>query len=134
MSTRCLRDIRTLDDWAKQRRELSRQLLEMLGLSPLPARTPLKSNITGILDRETYRIEKVVFQRLPGLYVTGNFYVSNDSAKPLPTILYLCGHAPHPAWSQVQLLGRANSAGHPEFKSRRFLLLKTQPEACRLLS
>src|SRR6187399_2120836 len=44
MSTRCLSDIRTLEDWRKQRPELRRQLLEMLGLSPLPARTPLKSN------------------------------------------------------------------------------------------
>ncbi|MHC1763072.1 MAG: hypothetical protein AB9869_02030 [Verrucomicrobiia bacterium] len=77
-----MRDIPTLDDWTKQRPELSRQLLEMLGLSPLPARTPLKSNITGIPDRETCRIEKVVFQSLPGLYVTGNFYVPKDSTKP----------------------------------------------------
>jgi cephalosporin-C deacetylase-like acetyl esterase len=107
MSTRCLREIRTLDDWTKQRPELSRHLLEMLGLSPLPARTPLNSNIAGILDRETYRIEKVVFQSLPGLYVTGNLYVPKDSTKPLPTILYLCGHAPHPLGAKFNYQDRA---------------------------
>ena len=51
MSARCLSDIRTLDDWKQKRAELRRQLLEMLGLSPLPARTPLKSQITGVLGR-----------------------------------------------------------------------------------
>ena len=68
----------------------------MLGLDPLPARTPLKAQITGRLERDAYRIEKLVFQSLPGLYVTGNFYVPNGPAKSLPTILYLCGHSPHP--------------------------------------
>src|SRR5688572_5559466 len=92
LSTRCLSGLRTLDDWNKQRPELRRQLLDMLGLSPLPPRTPLKSKITGVLERDSYRIEKLVFQSLPGLYVTGNLYVPKRSNGPLPIILYLCGH------------------------------------------
>src|SRR5437867_7671187 len=96
MSARCLSDIRTLGDWTKQRPELKRQLLEMLGLEPLPARTPLKAEITGRLERPAYRIEKLVFQSMPKLYVTGNFYVPKGAVKPLPAILYLCGHSPHP--------------------------------------
>jgi hypothetical protein len=100
-------DVRTLDDWKQRRPDLRRQLLEMLGLSPLPARTPLKSKITGVLERETYRIEKVVFQSLPGLYVTGNFYVPKRSVKPLPAILYLCGHAPHPLGAKFNYQDRA---------------------------
>ncbi|MEO8428834.1 MAG: acetylxylan esterase [Verrucomicrobiota bacterium] len=107
LSARCLSDVRTLDDWKRRRPDLRRQLLEMLGLSPLPARTPLKSKITGVLERETYRIEKVVFQSLPGLYVTGNFYVPKDSAKTLPAILYLCGHAPHPLGAKFNYQDRA---------------------------
>jgi cephalosporin-C deacetylase-like acetyl esterase len=107
MSARCLSDIRTLDDWKKQRPELRRQLLEMLGLDPLPARTPLKVQITGQLERDAYRIEKIAFQSLPGLYVTGNFYVPKDSTKPLPAILYLCGHSPHPLGAKFQYQDRA---------------------------
>jgi cephalosporin-C deacetylase-like acetyl esterase len=107
LSTRCMSDIRTLDDWKQRRPDLRRQLLEMLGLSPLPVRTPLKSRITGVLERETYRIEKVVFQSLPGLYVTGNLYLPKDSARPLPTILYLCGHAPHPLGAKFNYQDRA---------------------------
>src|SRR5688572_8490809 len=96
MTAGCLNDIQSLDDWEKQRPELRRQLRDMLGLDPLPKRTPLKAQITGSLERNAYRIEKLVFQSLPGLYVTGNFYVPKGAAKSQPTILYLCGHSPHP--------------------------------------
>src|SRR5437667_1474910 len=107
MSARCLNDIQNLCDWKKQRPELRRQLLEMLGLDPLPARSPLKPRITGTLEREAYRIEKVIFQSSPGLYVTGNFYIPKRAAKPLPTILYLCGHSPHPLGAKFQYQDRA---------------------------
>jgi cephalosporin-C deacetylase-like acetyl esterase len=107
ISARCLTDIRTLDDWKGQRPELRRELLEMLGLDPLPARTPLKVQITGRLQRPAYRIENLVFQSLPGLYVTGNFYAPNNPAKPLPTILYLCGHSPHPLGAKFHYQDRA---------------------------
>jgi dienelactone hydrolase len=107
MSARCLSDVRTLDDWKKQRVELRRQLLEMLGLDPLPARTPLRVQITGWLERDAYRIEKIVFQSLPGLYVTGNFYVPERSAEPLPTVLYLCWHSPHPLGAKFHYQDRA---------------------------
>lgn len=96
LSARCLDDVRNPDDWRARRPELQRQLRSMLGLEPLPARTPLHEQITGTLDRPEYRIEKVVFQSLPGLYVTGNLYVPHDRPGPLPAILYVCGHAPHP--------------------------------------
>ncbi|HYV28926.1 MAG TPA: acetylxylan esterase [Candidatus Eisenbacteria bacterium] len=116
MSARCLNDIRSLDDWNKQRSELRRQLLEMLGLDPLPKRTPLKTQITGRLERNTYRIEKIVFQSSPGLYVTGNFYVPKGVTKPVPTILYLCGHSPHPLGAKFHYQDRAiwfASHGYP---------------------
>lgn len=107
MSARCLNDIQTLDAWKKERPRLRRELLEMLSLDPLPARTPLKPQITGRLERDAYRIEKLVFQSMPGLYVTGNFYIPRASAKALPTILYLCGHSPHPLGAKVDYQNRA---------------------------
>jgi len=116
MTAQCLDDIRSLDDWKKQQPELRRQLLDMLGLDPLPKRTPLKAQITGSLERDAYRIEKIVFQSLPGLYVTGNFYVPKGAAKALPTILYLCGHSPHPLGAKFQYQDRAiwfASHGYP---------------------
>ena len=116
MSARCLADVMTLEDWQKQRPQRRRELLEMLSLDPLPRRTPLKARITGALRRDAYRIEKIVFQSMPGLYVTGNFWVPNNADKPLPTILYLCGHSPHPLGAKSNYQDRASwfaSRGYP---------------------
>src|SRR5262245_1850778 len=70
MSAGCLNDIHSRADWKRAQPKLRQQLLEMLGLDPLPKRTPLKVQITGRLDKPAYQIEKIVFQSLPGLYVT----------------------------------------------------------------
>jgi len=107
ISARCLNQVQSLDAWQKARPELRRQLRDMLGLEPQPARTPLHARITGLLERGVYRIEKVVFQSLPGLYVTGNFYVPAPASKPLPTILYLCGHSADPRGAKVDYQDRA---------------------------
>lgn len=107
MSAQCLTDIRTLDEWNQRRPELRRQLLEMLGLDPLPARTPLKARITGTVDRPGFRIEKIVFESMPGLFVTGNLYLPKNSAAPPPVILYLCGHSPNPLGAKTEYQDRA---------------------------
>ncbi|HLF93869.1 MAG TPA: acetylxylan esterase, partial [Planctomycetota bacterium] len=107
MSSRCLADIHTLDEWKEKRPSLKRGLLYMLGLDPLPERTPLKAEIKGTLERAEYRIEKLVYQSLPGLYVTGNFYLPKKPAPPLPTVLYVCGHSPHPLGAKVSYQDRA---------------------------
>jgi len=82
--------------WEARRPELRQQYLEMLGLWPLPERTPLSAQVTGIIEREEgFRVEKLHFQSRPHLYVTGDLYLPRD-AKPgakLPAVLYVCGHS-----------------------------------------
>lgn len=75
---------------AAERREMWR---EMLGLSPLPPRTPLAARVTGTLDRGDYMVEKIHFQSMPGAYVIGNLYRPAKPAGRLPAVLYLCGHS-----------------------------------------
>jgi cephalosporin-C deacetylase-like acetyl esterase len=96
LSSRSLSDVRSIEEWKEKRPALRRELFYMLGLDPLPERSPLQAEIKGTLDRPDYRIEKIVFQSRPGLYVTGNFYVPKKPAPPLPAVLYVCGHNPHP--------------------------------------
>ncbi|HLB86755.1 MAG TPA: acetylxylan esterase [Terriglobales bacterium] len=107
ISSQCLSDVRDMADWKVKRPLLRQHLMYMLGLDPLPKRTPLHVRITGTLERPNYRIEKVVFESMPGLYVTGNFYLPHHASGPHPTILYLCGHSPNPAGAKSNYQDRA---------------------------
>jgi len=92
LTENCLSDIETLDDWQAKKDVYRQQLLEMLGLDPLPEKTPLKATVTGKEEHEAFTMEKVHFQSRPGLYVTGNLYVPKERDGKLPVILYVCGH------------------------------------------
>jgi hypothetical protein len=100
ISDRCLSDLTTKEAWEKQRPELRRQFLDMMGLWPLPAKTDLKATVTGTVDGGAFTIEKLHFQSRPGLYVTANLYVpkmanpdrNGGGSSRLPAVLYVCGH------------------------------------------
>ncbi|HOW69151.1 MAG TPA: prolyl oligopeptidase family serine peptidase [Phycisphaerae bacterium] len=92
---RFLESVKTVDDWNNALPSLRKQYLYMLGLSPMPERTPLQPVVTGTLDGQGYVVEKLHFQSRPKLYVTANLYCP-ASAKPgdkLPAVLYVCGHS-----------------------------------------
>lgn len=59
---------------------------------PWPEKTPLNARITGIIERETYKIEKVIFDSRPGFPVTANLYVPKNQQFPLPGVVGTCGH------------------------------------------
>jgi cephalosporin-C deacetylase-like acetyl esterase len=91
-----LEGVTNREQWEARRGQLRQQYLEMLGLWPMPERTPLEVKVTGTIEREEgFRIEKLHFQSRPHLYVTGNLYLPTD-AKPgakLPAVVYVCGHS-----------------------------------------
>ncbi|MFM2003723.1 MAG: hypothetical protein RI963_3149, partial [Planctomycetota bacterium] len=93
LTQRSLADVITAEDWEARRGEYRRQLAEMLGLDPMPPRTPLEAQVTGTIEDHGVVVEKIHFQSMPGLYVTANLYRPPKVDKPLPTILYVCGHA-----------------------------------------
>lgn len=83
----------SLDELKEQQAVDRRQLAEMLGLDPMPKRTPLEPVIVSSETRDGFRFERLHFQPSPGLYVAANFYLPLTVDEPLPTILYVCGHA-----------------------------------------
>jgi hypothetical protein len=93
LSSNCLANVSSLDDWKSKRAEYRRQLQEMLGLWPMPARTDLKPVVTGRIDHGDFTVEKIYFQASPQLYVTADLYLPSNLSAPAPTILYECGHA-----------------------------------------
>ncbi len=90
---RFLDGAKSREEWEVSRPRLRREYLDMLGLWPLPERTPLHATVTGTLERPGVVIEKLHFQSRPGLYVTGNLYRPSKAGGKLPAILYVCGHS-----------------------------------------
>ena len=69
-----------------------RRFLELIG--GLPAeRPPLNARVVGELKRQGYAVRKVIFESLPGYYVTANLYVPSTGQGPYPGVLSPCGHS-----------------------------------------
>jgi dienelactone hydrolase len=89
-----LAELPSLAAWQERRPQLEQQMREMLGLHPWPEKTPLAAQVTGTVERDDFRVEKLHFQSRPGLYVTANLYLPKQIDKPVPAVLYVCGHGP----------------------------------------
>jgi cephalosporin-C deacetylase-like acetyl esterase len=84
--------VKTSADFERLRPQLRADFFDMLGLKPMPERTPLKATVTGKVEQAGYTLEKLHFQSLPGLYVTANLYLPRPAQERYPTILYQVGH------------------------------------------
>lgn len=60
---------------------------------PLPGKTPLKAQVTKVVEREAYRIENITFESRPGYVVTGNLYLPVSRKGPVPGVIGVCGHS-----------------------------------------
>jgi acetyl xylan esterase AXE1 len=76
----------------KTQDELRQKLLQMIG--GLPAeKTDLHPRVTGKIQMDGFSIEKLIFQSLPGVYVTALVYVPDDHSRKHPAVLVPAGHA-----------------------------------------
>ena len=85
-------DVRSLADWQVKRERYREEYLYMLGLWPLPKRTPLQAQVTRQIDAAGYSVECLHYQSAPGLYVTANLYrpiLIPDGRNP-PAVRYGC--------------------------------------------
>jgi len=69
-----------------------RKLLQMIGGLPA-AKTDLQARVTGRIEMDGFSVEKLIFQSLPGVYVTALLYVPADHSKKHPAVLVPAGHA-----------------------------------------
>ncbi len=90
-----LDSIKSARDWKQALPRFRQEYFEMLGLWPMPEKTPLHAAVTRQLDRGDYVVDMLHYQSRPGLYVTGNLYRprSEVAGERLPAVLYVCGHS-----------------------------------------
>ncbi len=86
-------------EWSKRAEQVRRQIQVALGLWPMPTKTPLNPVIHGKVDRDTYTVEKVYFESVPGFFVTGNLYRPKGKTGRLPAVL-----SPHGHWDNGRFL------------------------------
>lgn len=87
--------VTSVEDWTRLRPRFKEEYFYMLGLWPLPEKTPLSATITGRLQGNGFVVEKLHYQSRPHLYVTGNLYrpAVVKEGERLPAVLYVCGHS-----------------------------------------
>lgn len=86
----------TLQEWETERAKRRAELARCLGLDPQPQRVPLQAQVTGVLQRDGYRIEKVALRTRPNFWATTHIYVPNAAfGGRMPTIINVNGHWAH---------------------------------------
>jgi len=78
------------DDWESRRSTVQRKLMEIIG--DFPEKTPLNPKITGKLEGDGFRIEKVIYESQPRFYITAALFIPNNLKAKAPAVLYCSGH------------------------------------------
>jgi hypothetical protein len=97
--------VRTVAQAEERKQVIRRKLLDALG--GLPAYDgPLNARVTGQIRADGYVIEKVIYESLPGYYVTANLY-RPDRPGRYPGVLLQAGHTQEgkaePQWQAANL-------------------------------
>jgi len=81
--------------WETRAGELRQQMLVSLGMYPMPTLAAVKPVVHSRRELDGYAIEKVYFESLPGLYVTGSLYSPTSplaEGQKRPAVLCPHGH------------------------------------------
>jgi dienelactone hydrolase len=57
-----------------------------------PERTPLNARVTGHFERDGYRLEKIVYEGQPRVFISANCYIPTKQKAPYPGVLFQMGH------------------------------------------
>ena len=108
---RLWRTIRSESDLLRVQADLRQKLLRLIG--GLPAeKTDLHARITGTIRMDGYSIEKLIFESLPGIYVTALVYVPAGGSRQHPAVLVPAGHSPNGKIHYQALCQRLVSHGY----------------------
>jgi cephalosporin-C deacetylase-like acetyl esterase len=84
---------KTPEQIAEYQKRLREKFIDAIG--GLPERTPLNPQVTGVVQRGGYRVEKIIYESQPKHYVTALLFMPDaDKFKPpYPGVLVPCGHS-----------------------------------------
>lgn len=83
----------TLEDWQQYQKLIQKTLLDIVG--PFPEKTPLKAKITRVIEKDSFRVEHIVFESQPGFYVTSSLFIPTwfKGKVRYPAVIFCSGHS-----------------------------------------
>lgn len=81
-----------VEQWQKRVKTVRQGILRGAQLWPIPEKTPLRPRIHSTRVYDGYIVENIVFESLPGFFVTGNLYRPLKVITPSPITLCPHGH------------------------------------------
>lgn len=84
------RGVRSKSEYDAKRAEMRRRMMAAIGT--MPERTPLNTRTVARFRRDGYSIEKLIFETMPGVFVTANLFIPDGDGKR-PAIVMSCGHS-----------------------------------------
>ncbi len=85
--------LKSREEYDGYRRELQQRMIAAVG--GFPERTALNAVSKRAYATADYQVENVYFESMPGVFVTGNFYLPANPkfASPYPAVVVTCGHS-----------------------------------------
>jgi cephalosporin-C deacetylase-like acetyl esterase len=99
---RTIAAIQTRADAELRQQQVRAKIRRMIGGLP-NTRGALNAKSAGTLERDGFRIEKIIFESLPAFYVTANLYLPAAAPGPFPAVVMTPGHSPTGKAGEYQL-------------------------------
>ena len=100
---RAIAALKTPEDVAKRKAYIRKTIEEAMG--GFPEKTPLNPKVVGTIEKDGYKIEKIIFESQPKFFVTASLYVPTRGEGRFPGVLYPLGHEQggksHDAWQRM---------------------------------
>lgn len=77
-------------DYIQRQEEVKKKLLRLMG--SFPNKTPLNARVTGVIKKKDYRVEKVIYESIPGYYITASLFLPKNRKGKTPAVIYASGH------------------------------------------
>ncbi len=83
--------LKTRTQWQQRQQEKKAAMWNQIG--SFKEKTPLNAAITSVIQKDGFRIENVIYESLPGYYVTASLFIPDRVTAPAPAILFCSGHS-----------------------------------------
>ncbi len=83
--------IKTKEQWVERQKKVRKTLMDIVG--PFPEKTSLNAKVVGIVKKDGYHVEKIIYESMPEFYVTAFLFVPENLKVKTPAILFVSGHS-----------------------------------------